>query len=216
MAEEIPVPLRAPDRLRAFFEQLFPGGDVRGILFYYCSSFLSFLALFVISVSVSLLSISCCPPAFSDTTWHESNHRPPALLNQSSIDIIITSLITLQVLHVGFTLDITELRKACGARRLVCNKLESAIAVWKGSGVRPCTTIYPWQSPDGSPYSQPDCPVPLRSETALRCIPVQTLDSIDYLAWQLTKANESVVGLQRKVYVFCSMFYVLPSFFSCL
>jgi hypothetical protein len=41
-------------------------------------------------VSISHLSIYCSLLAFSDTTWHESNHHPP--LNQSSIDTILTFL----------------------------------------------------------------------------------------------------------------------------
>jgi hypothetical protein len=45
-------------------------------------------------VSVSF-SINYCLPALSGTIWHESNHHP--LLNQSSMDTILTLLITLQV-----------------------------------------------------------------------------------------------------------------------
>jgi hypothetical protein len=41
------------------------------------------------------LSIYYCLSAFSDTTWHESNHHLP--LNQSSIDTILALLITIQV-----------------------------------------------------------------------------------------------------------------------
>jgi alpha-D-xyloside xylohydrolase len=48
-------------------------------VFCYTVSLPSFL---VCGVSVSLLPIFCCLLAFSDTTWHGSNHHPP--LNQST------------------------------------------------------------------------------------------------------------------------------------
>jgi broad specificity phosphatase PhoE/predicted kinase len=45
---------------------------------FYCSSFFSFLFSSCVCLSYHL-------PAFSDTTWHESNHHPPSL-NQPSIN----------------------------------------------------------------------------------------------------------------------------------
>ena len=38
-----------------------------------------------------------CSIAFSDNTWHESNHHSHPSLDQSSIDTILTLLLTLQV-----------------------------------------------------------------------------------------------------------------------
>jgi hypothetical protein len=60
--------------------------------------FLFFLPSFLPSFLVfSLLLIYCCLLAFSDTTWHESNHHYHPSINQSLIDTILTSLVTLQV-----------------------------------------------------------------------------------------------------------------------
>jgi hypothetical protein len=44
---------------------------------------LFFLLFLFMMVSLSLLSICCCLSAFSDTTWHESNHHPLPSINQS-------------------------------------------------------------------------------------------------------------------------------------
>jgi CCR4-NOT transcription complex subunit 1 len=60
-----------------------------------CSMF--FLPFLVCDVSVSLLSVYCCLLAFSDITWHESNHHPtppPQSINRHNTH----SLITMQVL----------------------------------------------------------------------------------------------------------------------
>jgi hypothetical protein len=56
--------------------------NVRGYVFcYICYWLLSFLVV-CDDVSVSLLSIYCCLPEFSDTTGHESNHHHPPLINR--------------------------------------------------------------------------------------------------------------------------------------
>jgi hypothetical protein len=70
----------------------------------FLSSFLPSFSYFVMSPSVSLSPIYCCLPAclpaFSDTTWHESNHHSlPPSINQSSIVTTLSFLITLQVLR---------------------------------------------------------------------------------------------------------------------
>ncbi len=53
--------------------------NVRYVFSVLCSSSLLFLFV-TISLSASL-SIYYCLPAFSDTTWHESNHHPPPSIN---------------------------------------------------------------------------------------------------------------------------------------
>jgi ribosomal protein S18 acetylase RimI-like enzyme len=53
-------------------------------MYVFCSTVL--LSFLVCDVSLSLLSIYCSLPAFSDTTWHESNHHLPPPLLQSIIN----------------------------------------------------------------------------------------------------------------------------------
>jgi cobalamin biosynthesis Mg chelatase CobN len=48
------------------------------------SVLLLFLLFILFDVSVSLLSIYCCLPEFSDTTWHESNHHFHPSINYRS------------------------------------------------------------------------------------------------------------------------------------
>jgi FAD/FMN-containing dehydrogenase len=59
--------------------QLFVGSEGVRILLYVPPSFLLFVWFVMVSLS---LSICYYPPAFSDTTWHESNHHPPPSLNR--------------------------------------------------------------------------------------------------------------------------------------
>jgi oligopeptidase A len=80
---------------------------------------LPFFLSFVMSLSLSL-SIYYCPTALSDTTLNESNHHP--LLNQSSIDTILTLLVTLQVrnsdelraAHDSMQSEVIKTRQAMG------------------------------------------------------------------------------------------------------
>jgi hypothetical protein len=95
------------------------------ILLYYCSSFLFMF------VTLSLSTIYCCLPAFSDTTaWHESNHHPlTPSINHSSIDTILTLLI--------ITIQVRRLREATAQSSTFAGNSNSGAVAGHGEDVLP-------------------------------------------------------------------------------
>lgn len=130
---------------------------------------------------------------------------PPSLRSAPKLKAFFEDLLPNQVHSAYLALDLTELEKTVQERRIVRDKLERAVAVWKATGFRPLCSI----SANDAEVMKVTYPahLPLRTRSWLPFMASSNdiwghhkFDAIDQLCLELEQLNSAVAELQSSYY----------------